>query len=366
MLYLPKAVCASTSTDASAIGALPLVFSIHCLGCSMQTMEFWSEIAEEYNFIWVNPEGIRNSFNAGDESCCGYALEQGIDDYGFLKGITKQLSTNFSWVSTDTVYAMGWSNGGYMVSFAAPLFRAIAPISGYQLDIDKLQKRMTKPVSLFLHHALDDNMVSITGCCTDPTMPGCCCGLSNHADQCISAETHVRIWASQFNQCGNKTQISYSVQDQVDCTTFTDCQGQSVNTTYCIYQHKAHFNRPSFEDAFPMSMSIDIADFFARDACSINGGSWDAGQRSCSCTSANSTGIYCLLLVDGTRLPVTTSELLDNQPPSQTAKSLITVAMLAAVTILLVLSFFSVLCRRKRSRQRYGKVSTRDVELVRV
>jgi hypothetical protein len=253
-----------------------------------------------------------------------------------------------------------------MVSFAAPLFRAIAPISGYQLDIDKLKKRMSKPVSLFLHHAQDDNMVRITGCCTDPTMPGCCCGISNHADQCVSAETHVGIWASQFNQCGDKTQISYSVQDQVDCTTFTDCQGQRVNTTYCIYQHKAHFNRPSFEGAF--SMSRDIADFFARDACSINGGSWDSSQRSCSCASGDATGIYCLLF-GSTKSSVTTSEPHANLPQSQIAKSTIPpVVMLAAVTLMLVLSFLSVLYlyRRKRSRQRYVKVSTRDVELARV
>ncbi|CAB9498048.1 polyhydroxybutyrate depolymerase [Seminavis robusta] len=360
MFYLPKAACGPNnsvgSSTTEAVGRLPLVFTIHCLGCSMQTFQFWSEVAEAYNFVWVNPEGLKHSFNAGGESCCGYALEQGIDDLGFLKGILSQVTGEYpSLLSSNYVYATGWSNGGYMVSYAAPLFRAIAPISGYHLDSVKLEERMItheKPVSLFLHHSQDDPMVQMTGCCTDSTMPRCCCGISQHLDQCTSVEAHVSVWATNFNHCGSKTKVSYSVQDQVTCYTFEEC-GQNVNTTYCIYQNKKHFNRPSFEQAFPMTQGT--ADFFARDACSAPGGVWNGAQRTCACPSGAS-GTYC-----SERL------LQEGKKERENSISPAPILMFLGLALVLVGSYYLVttLFRRfrKGSLKRYSKVSTSDVEL---
>eukprot|EP00934_Nitzschia_sp_Nitz4_P003721 Nitzschia sp. Nitz4//scaffold314_size20990//43//1341//NITZ4_008626-RA/size20990-processed-gene-0.15-mRNA-1//-1//CDS//3329547455//3711//frame0 len=294
MLYLP---CMDLSFLA------PIVFSVHCLGCSTDTLAFWSQIASDYNFVWVNPEGIHRSFNAGDEACCGYALENGIDDIGFFQAIIDDLAQILpGLVSPDLVYGMGWSNGGYMVTAAARLFRAIAPVSGYQLNWETL--KVDRPTGVFFHHSVDDNMVRITGCCTDPTMPSCCCQLSNFQDQCIALQDRGEQWATRINACSTQTSVTVfqsetqqpptwesSSSSQITCTTYEQC---SVNTTLCVYDTgSGHFNRHGFQIEFPMNRAI--ADFFARDACErFGGGQWSPEQRRCSCDKGDQNHHYCM------------------------------------------------------------------------
>ncbi len=81
-------------------------------------------MAETYQFVLAIPKGMQSSFNA--QHCCGSALEQNVDDVGFFTAIISELSTHHSFVSPEITYAMGWSNVGYMVMYAAHLFRAIA------------------------------------------------------------------------------------------------------------------------------------------------------------------------------------------------------------------------------------------------
>jgi poly(3-hydroxybutyrate) depolymerase len=298
MMYFPTSVCGGELTTAAATitVTLPLVFSVHCLGCSLNSLQHWSELAELYQFVWVNPEGLHRSFNAGDESCCGYALEKGIDDFGFFKGIIHELTTSHhSFLSSDWVYAMGWSNGGYMVSAAASLFRAIAPISGYHIqDLSSLER----PTALFLHQALDDHFVQATGCCTDPTMPVCCCQISSHLNECISVEAQVERWA-EHNGCTSASRddtiTSLQIDDEVTCYTYPNCPNHA-NTTYCLYPHKGHFNRPSFADSFSAVMGRSVADFFARHMCltANKNAVWDSHLRICTCSSSeNAQGAYC-------------------------------------------------------------------------
>lgn len=298
-LYFPTAACNAAGNP----GTLPLVFTIHCLGGSLETFAFWKSYAEEYNFVWVNPEGVQHSFNAGNEACCGYALQQGIDDLGFFKEIIEQLSEEYSFISPDFVYATGWSNGGYMVSYAAALFRAVAPIAGYQ--IEKLN--ILRPTGLFLHHSQDDTYVRITGCCKNSSMPSCCCKISEFADRCVSAQEKVEQWATQFNKCPKDVQprISFSVENQVDCYTYDGCQ---ANTTYCFHQGTGHFGPAFLKQG--LTISKEIPDFFCRDACSFRGGSWNAPARKCSCPT-NFQGLYCLNQFDKVEL------IQDNQELSQ-------------------------------------------------
>jgi len=281
-LYLPSAAC---DNGATTIGTLPLVFAVHCLGCSAETMMHWTEIAEQRHFVLAIPVGLENSFNA--QHCCGYALEQDVDDVGFLQAVIHELEDEFLFVSSDLAYALGWSNGGYMVSYAARFFRGIAPISGYQVD---LKNRKDRPTAIFLHHAHDDMSVRATGCCTNASMPRCCCGISSFTDTCTSVEAKMQEWASMdVNGCqGGKRdgastpavpQITMSKPDTVTCYTYNEC---TANTSYCIHQHKGHFNRPSFDAAFPMSM--EIANFFARNACNAYGsGRWMEESSRCVC-----------------------------------------------------------------------------------
>ena len=283
---------------------LPLVFSLHCLGCKYDVMEHWAAVAEEFKFVLVIPEGIQHSWNA--RYCCGYALEHNIDDHSFLEAIIDSLPQQQNmddthkdskvpfFVSKDVVYGMGWSNGGYLATYAADLFRAVAPISGHQYESSDFPN---KPTSLFMHHGSDDVFVRPTGCCTDPTMPGCCCGISNQIDHCSSVSSVFERWAKEVNGCksddnGELDYISENDEDgKITCHTATgDCLAE---TKYCIHEKKGHFNNPSHEQSF--TMVNDIADFFARDACSLNGGNWFSSSKSCICkNSSQSGGVYCM------------------------------------------------------------------------
>jgi poly(3-hydroxybutyrate) depolymerase len=291
ILYIP---CSASEAE---MDTLPLVFAMHCLGCTPQTMMHWVDVAKRYQFVLAIPKGIKSSFNA--QNCCGHALEQNVDDVGFLTAIISELSAQYAFISPEITYAMGWSNGGYMVMYAAHLFRAIAPISGFQVDP---KVPLVRPTPLFMHHAVDDSFVRITGCCTDSSMPTCCCGISSFLEQCSSAEDKFREWSQQINHCqnddNNMVQTTISNKD-VTCITSSG-HGCQANTTFCTHQHGGHFNSPSFSGAFPMT--LDIAEFFARDACSIHGGTWSGSSSSSSSTSdtrcacpPNRKGDYCLV-----------------------------------------------------------------------
>jgi poly(3-hydroxybutyrate) depolymerase len=129
------------------IDVMPLVFALHCYGCTSAQMIHWTRVAEEFSFVLAVPDGVESSWNS--RYCCGYALQKKLDDVGFLAKITSDLDEELSFVSRDVAYAIGWSNGGYFSTYAAHLFRAVAPISGHQYDVDSL---VSKPTALFMHH----------------------------------------------------------------------------------------------------------------------------------------------------------------------------------------------------------------------
>ena len=70
-LYLPTKIC---RTEANAAETYPVLFAVHCLNCLPQSMMFWHEYAEQYNFVLVLPAGISKSFNA--KYCCGKARDK--------------------------------------------------------------------------------------------------------------------------------------------------------------------------------------------------------------------------------------------------------------------------------------------------
>mmetsp|Transcript_6535 Transcript_6535/g.9361 ORF Transcript_6535/g.9361 Transcript_6535/m.9361 type:complete len:414 (+) Transcript_6535:266-1507(+) len=292
-LYIPSSIC-HNNTEQPQGGVIPLVFAIHCFGCPPTAMQHWQKVGEEFNFAVVIPTGIQRSWNA--KYCCGYALRNQLDDVGFLHTIITNLHDQYSFVSADVTYAVGWSNGGYMVTYASKLFRSIAPIAGYQYD-DLLEISNDQPRGIFMHHSSNDPLVQITGCCTDSSMPRCCCGISNNAQSCTSITSIFERWATEVNRCSsNTTEISLvggTPTNQVQCVTATgtDCL---ANTTLCVYQDKAHFTTPSFEAAFPMT--ANVADFFARDACSLHDGTWSSTTKSCSCKNDDddNSSYFCL------------------------------------------------------------------------
>ena len=248
-------------------------------------------------------------------------------------------------LSPGAVFAVGWSNGGYLVDLAASIradsnagrcksiFTAVAPISGYQYswfdrnfhrqafsqegggagaggagecgltwdptkvtDGGKLDIFPGQQVPIFFHHSKSDQYVRITGCCSDPTKPSCCCDISSPPpngqapSSCSPLSSRFEQWSERNGFGGGAAAISL-VQSfgQPEDTTTTDltaamqrpgggsrargvrcytatagavanlsaagaggsaagggADSRVANTTMCVYEGGGHFNSPRY------------------------------------------------------------------------------------------------------------------------
>ncbi|MBP6699126.1 MAG: hypothetical protein KA175_16005, partial [Flavobacteriales bacterium] len=157
---------------------LPLVLAMHGgfgSGVQLEQQSLLSDKAEAEGFIVVYPDGVASplnirTWNAG--GCCGYAMNNNIDDVGFINALLDTLIAELA-IDTLRVYATGMSNGGFMsYRLACELserIAAIAPVSA-SMTIDVCQP--TRPVPVIgLHSYLDTSV---------PYLGGIGDGVSNH------------------------------------------------------------------------------------------------------------------------------------------------------------------------------------------
>ncbi|MEZ4384554.1 MAG: PHB depolymerase family esterase [Nannocystaceae bacterium] len=119
--------------------ATPLVVNFHGLSSNAGQQVLFSgmnETADAEGFIVAYPEGVMNSWNAGE--CCGVAQEQGVDDVGFVRALVETVE-GVTCVDPARIYATGMSNGGFMTNRLAceanDLFAAFAPVSAALVTI---------------------------------------------------------------------------------------------------------------------------------------------------------------------------------------------------------------------------------------
>ena len=310
--------------------------------------------AEQYNFVLVLPAGISKSFNA--KYCCGKARDRKIDDLGYFKAIKQDLvdiaqsstssttpgessgtAVKFS-INPNAFYAVGFSNGAYMVTYAAvniplstegqPFFRAIAPISGYQVDLPTKALEIVASteqvgIGLFLHHSKTDPAVRISGCCSSTTMPQCCCRISEYSDsnECVSAQSFTHRWSQLYNGCTSTTTTQSGNTKSVwehakngetnissTCTTYTNTNTNHqspnyVNITGCIYEDGKHLGPPISQQK--LGIPQIIIDYFANDACKTrfhfttatgigmgvdhSSRVWNSETKTCTCQTHSTT-----------------------------------------------------------------------------
>lgn len=255
-------------------------------------MEGFKQMADNFNMVLVLPEGLKSSWNA--VNCCGESLARNVDDVGFLQQVLEELATDLPFVNADLAYAVGWSNGGYMVTRAAGLFRAVAPIAGHVYGDMSRYINASRPTAFFMHHGAEDDMVRISGCCSDPSKPQCCCGISQVEQVCRSAQQVFMNWA-HLNECEDGVQETHiDIERGLVCMTGLGC---TVNSTLCIYEDEGHH--------LPFQYDL-IGDFFAKDACEkAGGGEWSHSEQQCICPG-KIMGKYCLY---NHKLPIGMTEL---------------------------------------------------------
>ncbi len=135
----------------------------------------FNELADREGFIVVHPDGTGRQrpllnalgkgrlyvWNAG--SCCASAVQEHIDDVGFLVALVKWLQSQYP-LDAKRIYATGISNGG-MMSYrlaceASDVFAAIGVVSGAQTSSGC---QPSHPVSVIHFHGTADQNVPLAG-----------------------------------------------------------------------------------------------------------------------------------------------------------------------------------------------------------
>ena len=187
---------------------VPLVVVLHGGGGNAEYSEDvtgFSEKSDEEGFIVVYPDG--NGFfryrlltwNAG--FCCGYALENNIDDVGFIETVVDHLMDTYS-IDSKRIYATGMSNGGMMTyrlgAELSDIFAAIAPVAGSiggQATEEEVIWRIPEPdhpVSVISFHGMKDYRVPYDG--GRPTANG-----TKGAYSYFSVNDSISFWLDQNN-----------------------------------------------------------------------------------------------------------------------------------------------------------------------
>lgn len=158
---------------------LPLVIVLHGGGGSARQVRLSTGMdtdADEYGFVVAYPNGSGRlddmllTWNAGH--CCGYALENGVDDVGILRVLIDSLLSHYA-IDPQRVYITGMSNGAMMAHRAgaelADKVAAIAPVAGSlggQLNADGppvAPAKPSSPVAVIAFHGLEDQHVLYAG-----------------------------------------------------------------------------------------------------------------------------------------------------------------------------------------------------------
>jgi len=203
----------------------PLVLVFHGGGGnaeSIREITNFTQKAEQEEFIVVYPDGTGKlnkkllTWNCG--FCCGYALENNIDDIGFIRSLIEHLQEKYT-INSSMIYATGLSNGGimsyYLGAELSDIFAAIAPVAaqiGGQATAQETLWQIPEPeypVSVISFNGMNDSRVPYGGGTSNET----------HVYSWMSTNESISFWVGQ-NQCNEIAQRNISKTGSIIIDTY--------------------------------------------------------------------------------------------------------------------------------------------------
>jgi polyhydroxybutyrate depolymerase len=143
---------------------LPVLLALHGGGGNPDQFESdsgFDQVSDREGFIVLYPAGTGVlprtllTWNAGTD-CCGYALDENVDDVDFLLAVIDDISSRTR-VDHRRIYVSGHSNGGIMAyrmaAEASDRIAAIAPVAGAMQVSDFAPARAVPVMHI---HSVDD------------------------------------------------------------------------------------------------------------------------------------------------------------------------------------------------------------------
>jgi polyhydroxybutyrate depolymerase len=202
---------------------IPVVLNFHGLnsnGFQQELLTQMSVLSDSENFIVAYPDGIGQSWNAGE--CCDPAHSTGVDDIAFVNAMLDDISSDYC-VDQKRVYATGMSNGGLMSHRLgcelADRIAAIGPVAG---AVVVLTCNPSRPMPVMHFHGTDDQLVPFAGIAS--------VGLPSVPDM-------IAAWAARDN-CQGAAVETFSNGDS-HCETFENCDAGS-EVTLCTVEGGGH------------------------------------------------------------------------------------------------------------------------------
>jgi len=218
----------------------PLVVVVHGAFSTARKMEKesgFSEVADQEGFLVAYPSGAYGLFglfqhwNAGH--CCGKAVNDNIDDVGFLDTVIDDISQRFL-VDSKRIYMVGFSNGGMLTyRFAAERTNRLAAAATLAAALGGRPSSKSpwwkisppsEPLPMIIFHARDDEIVPYYG------------GISPRKGgerKYISVAESVDFWIEN-NHCRKEAIEQRLYGGRVTRTSWADSQGENEVILYSI------------------------------------------------------------------------------------------------------------------------------------
>ncbi len=187
--------------------------------------------SDAHGYIVAYPEGIANSWNAGD--CCGDSWTNSVDDVQFTRDLLGAIAADYC-IDPKRIFAAGFSNGGFfshrLGCEMSDVFGAIAPVAGV-LGIDPSTCKPKRAIPVLDFHGTGDPIVPYNG--GTPIIPLNIAGVLDFR----SVSDTLAFWVNS-NGC-LAPEVTIFQNGDATCMQWGLCKG-GADVVHCVIDNGGH------------------------------------------------------------------------------------------------------------------------------